>query len=79
MTRLVYSSDKKRLVELCRELNYSDCEIMRIILRGEYGVIHRKWILLDWAAALEMDASEVLREAVRCGLLANDRMPRKKR
>ena len=75
MPRLVYSTDKKRTVELLREDGKSDCEIMRYLLRGEYGVIRRKRILLEWAGAFGMESNEILRRAVGCGLLLNDRMP----
>lgn len=77
MSRTVYSSDKKRLVRLARENGRSDCEIMKVLLRGEYGVLHRKKILLDWAGAFGMQPNEILRAAVECGLLRNDRMPPK--
>lgn len=77
MRRPIYSTDKRRIVMMAREEGLSDCEILRQLLRGEYGIFHRKQILLDWAGALEMEASEVLRTAVECGLLANDRMPPK--
>ena len=72
---LVYSSDRKRIVALARAAGKSDEEIMKAILRGEYGVRHRKRLLLDWAVALGKEPSGILREAVRYGLLPNDRMP----
>ena len=77
MARLVYSTVKKKLVELAREGGHSDCEILRRLLRGEYGVIHRKRLLLDWADAIGMEPSEILHKGVACGLLLNARMPQK--
>jgi len=72
---LVCSSDRKRIVALARAAGKSDEEIMKAILRGEYGVKHRKQLLLDWADALGKGPNEILREAVRFGLLPDDRMP----
>ena len=76
-TALVYSTDRKKIIALLREEGFSDREIMRRLLSGEAGVTHRKKVLLDWAAALGLEPSEVLREATQFGLIPNDRMPKK--
>lgn len=76
LTRLVYSTDRGKIIALLREASFSDREIMQRLLSGEGGVTHRKRILLDWADALQMGPSEILREAARYGLIPNDRMPK---
>lgn len=62
-------------MKLAREKGLSDRDIIRQLLRGEYGVVHRKRVLLEWADALGMDVNEILREAVQAGLIPNDRPP----
>ncbi|PYU24118.1 MAG: hypothetical protein DMG30_09570 [Acidobacteria bacterium] len=74
-SRLVYSDDRKFIVSALREKGLSTCDILRRLLEGEYGIVHRKELLLEWADALGMEPTEILREAVRCGLLPNARMP----
>jgi hypothetical protein len=76
MSRLVYSTDRKKIVALAREAGRSDRDIIRQLLRGEYGVVHRKRVLLEWADALGMQPSEILREALQAGLIPNDRPPK---
>jgi len=74
-SRLVYSTDPKKIVSLMRENGHSTCEILRLLITGEGGVKQQKKLLLEWADALGMEPTEILREAVRCGLLRNARMP----
>ncbi|MFQ5695209.1 MAG: hypothetical protein ACE5HB_04395 [Terriglobia bacterium] len=76
MRRIVYSTDRKRVVALAREAGYSDYQIMKQLLAGEAGVTHRKRVLLEWADALGAKPSEILRAAARSGLIPNDRMPK---
>ena len=75
MSRPVYSTDRKRIVRLAREAGFSDRDILKQLLRGEYGVSHRKKVLLEWAEALGMEVSEILHEAMLAGLIPNDRPP----
>lgn len=77
MNRLVYSTDRRRIVALAREAGFSDRDILRQLLRGERGVEHRKKVLLEWAHALGMEPTEILREAMRAGLIPNDRPPKR--
>ena len=74
--RLVYSTDRKKIVALLREAGFADGDIIRRLLSGEYGTTHRKKVLLDWADALGMKPTEILREALRMGLIPNDQMPK---
>ena len=74
--RLVYSTDRKKIVALLREAGFADGDIIRRLLSGEYATTHRKKVLLDWADALGMKPTEILREALRMGLIPNDQMPK---
>jgi hypothetical protein len=74
-SRLTYSTDRKKIVILMRENGHDTCEILRRLITCEYGITRQKKLLLEWADALEMKPTEILREAVRCGLLPNARMP----
>jgi hypothetical protein len=74
-SRLVYSTDPKKIVAILREAGLSTCEILRRLVTGVYGTTQQKKLLLEWADAMGMQPSEILREAVRCGLLQNARMP----
>jgi hypothetical protein len=74
-SRTVYSTDPKKIVAVLRESGLSTCEILRRLITGVYGTTEQKKLLLEWANALGMQPSEILREAVRCGLLQNARMP----
>lgn len=72
---LVYSTDAKKIVRLLREKGLDTCQILRRLITGESGIRAQKKLLLEWADALGMEPSEILREAVRCGLLRSARMP----
>ena len=74
-SRLVYSTDPKKIVAILREAGLSTCEILRRLVTGVYGTTQQKKLLLEWADAMGMQPSEILREAVHCGLLPNARMP----
>jgi hypothetical protein len=74
-SRLVYSTDPKKIVSALREKGLSTCEILRRLVTCEYGITQQKKLLIEWADALGMEPTEILREAVRCGLLPNARMP----
>ena len=74
-SRLVYSDDPKKIVAILREAGLSTCEILRRLIPAVYGTTQQKKLLLEWADALRMQPSEILREAVRCGLLPNPWMP----
>lgn len=69
------STDPKKIVAILRDAGLSTCEILRRLVTGVYGTTQQKKLLLEWADAMGMQPSEILREAVNCGLLPNARMP----
>jgi hypothetical protein len=73
-SRSVYNTDRKYLIKSLRALGKDDCEILKLLLEGVYGE-ERKKLLLEWANDLGMMPNEILREAFRCGLIPNARMP----
>ncbi len=75
---LVYTTDRKKIIALMRENGISTCKILRRLITAEYGITAQNNLLLEWADALGMAPTEILNEAVRCGLLPNARMPAKK-
>jgi hypothetical protein len=77
-SNLVYSSDLKSIVRLAREAGRSDLDIMKAILRGEFGTTHRKQLLLSWAPAFGREPKDILREAALHGLIPNAAMPAKR-
>lgn len=72
----VHNTDRKKIVALLREAEIPVCEILRRLMAGEkYTVNAQKKLLMEWADAFGMGATEALNTAVRCGLLASARLP----
>ena len=69
--------DRKRLIATAREAGFSDEEILREVLRGEYGGDQRRRLVVEWGELLELDASSALRTAYEAGLIPSVHPPKK--
>ena len=72
-------ADRLRLVQTAREVGFSDAEILREILRGEYGGDHRRSLVVEWGEFLGLDATAALRLARDAGLIPTAHPPRKRK
>ncbi len=72
-------ADRLRLIEVAREAGFSDSDILREVLRGEYGWTHRRELAVEWGQLLGLDASDALRLAHEAGLIPSAHPPRKGR
>jgi len=68
-------ADRQRLVQTAREVGFSDAEILREILRGEYGGNHRRELVVEWGELLGLDATAALRLARETGLIPTSHPP----
>ena len=72
-------ADRLRLIQTAREVGFSDAEILREILRGEYGGDHRRSLVVEWGELLGLDATAALRLARDAGLIPTAHPPRKQK
>ena len=72
-------AERLRLVQTAREVGFSDADILREILRGEYGGNHRCLLVVEWGELLGLDATAALRLARDAGLIPTTHPPRKKK
>ena len=70
-------ADRKRLIASAREAGFSDAEILREVLRGEFGGDQRRQLVVEWGELLELDASSALRAAFEAGLIPSVHPPKK--
>jgi len=71
------SADRQRLIEVARETGFSDGDILREILRGEFGGNHRRLLVVEWGEIMGLDANSALRTAREAGLIPTSHPPRK--
>ena len=71
-------TERLRLIKRVRDLGFSDAEILREILRGEYGGNHRRSLVIEWGELLGLDATAALRLASDSGLIPTPHPPKKK-
>jgi hypothetical protein len=69
--------NKEHLIAAAREAGFSDGEILKEVLRGEYGSNNRRRLIVEWGELLGLDASEALRVAHAAGLIPSVHPPRK--
>jgi hypothetical protein len=74
--KLSYTSDRELLIGKLRQLGFSNEKILATILCGEYGGNPRRELILEWGAALGLEASEALRIAQQAGLIPSVHPPR---
>ena len=69
-------ANKLRLIKAAREAGFSDVDILREALGGEYGSEKRRKLVVEWGALLGLSASEALRLAHASGLIPSAHPPR---
>lgn len=69
--------ERIRLLESAREAGFSDVEILRELLRGEYGGNRRRSLVVEWGELLGLDASSALRRAFEAALIPSVHPPMK--
>ena len=70
-------ADRKRLIATAREAGLSDAEILREVLRGEFGGNERRRLVVEWGEQLGLDPSSALRTAFEAGLIPSVHPPKK--
>ena len=69
--------DRKRLIAAAREAGFSDTEILREVLAGEYGGDRRRTLVVEWGELLGLDAKTALRVAQRAALIPTVHPPKR--
>ena len=70
------SFQKSAAVSLARKKGWTDEEILRSVLQNVYGAPRRREVVVEWAAALNLEPSEALRKARVANLLPTSAPPR---
>ena len=68
---------KRMAIASAREAGFSDAMILKEVLTGVYGRTARRELVVEWGAALGLEASEALRVAHAAGLIPSAHPPRK--
>ena len=72
-------ADRLRLIQTAREVGFSDAEVLREILRAEFGGNHPRSLVVEWGELLGLDATAALRLARDAGLIPTAHPPRKQK
>ena len=72
------NAERLRLIKSAREFGLSNAEILKEVLRGEYGGNRRRTLVVEWGELLGMDTSAALQTARTAGLIRTSHPPKKK-
>lgn len=62
-------------VRTARRYGMNDREILTILLKNEFGGIHRREIVVEWGKAVGLDESTALRTAKELNLIPSSHSP----
>jgi len=69
-------SKVRSAVKMARKFNVPDREILDILLKNEYGGVHRREIVVEWGNAVGLDETTALRFATEMSLIPSAHSPR---
>lgn len=75
-SNLVYTTDRKKIVEMARAAGLSDSDILRQVIKGEYGSTRRREIIIEWGKILGYSSIESLQLAKSSGLIPTLHLPK---
>lgn len=70
-------AERKAAIAMARKNGWTDAEILKCMLQGEYGGNDRRKLIVELAADLGLEPSEALRIARGVNLVPTTALPRK--
>ena len=75
-TRLIFTTDREKAVEMAREAGMGDVDILRLLVRGVYGKMERRRVIVEWGEVLGYGPIESLQLAKSSGLVSTLHLPK---
>lgn len=68
-------SQIRSAVKMARKAGMDDENILVVLMKNEYGGVHRREIVVEWGKSVGLDATSALRRATELGLIPTSQSP----